>query len=48
MAQTRGHQHGASGHKVARTEHVGRPRACSENNMNMISFITLMNVFNFY
>ena len=26
---TRGHQHGARGHQVARTDHVDHPRACS-------------------
>ena len=31
------HQHGASGHQVAREEHVGRPPACFENSIKMMS-----------
>jgi len=34
---SRGHQHGARGHQVARTDLVGRLRACSENNMNVFA-----------
>jgi len=29
----RGHQDGARGHQVARTEHVGRSRACSDDSI---------------
>jgi len=48
MLYYRGHQHGARGHQVARTDHVVRPRACSDNSMNMISVFTLMNIFKLY
>jgi len=44
----KGHQHGARGRQVARTDDVSRPRACSDNSINMISVFTLMNIFNFY
>jgi len=43
-----GHQHGARGQQVAHTDHFSRPRACSDNSINMISVFTLINVFNFY
>jgi len=36
----RGHQCGARGHQVARKDHVGRPRACSKNNISMINVFT--------
>jgi len=39
-----GHQRGAGGHQVARKEHVGRPRACSKNNISMINVFTLTNI----
>ena len=38
---TRGHQRGARGHQVARKGQVGRPRACSKNNISMINIFTL-------
>ena len=34
------HQHGASGHQVAREEHVCRPPACFENSIKMMSIVT--------
>jgi len=40
-----GHQRDARTDQVARTDHVGHPRACSENNINMVSVFTLMNIF---
>jgi len=40
ISYVRGHQHGARGHQVARTNHVGGPRACSDNSTNMISVFT--------
>jgi len=47
-ALKQGHQHGARGDQVARTDHVDRPRACSGNSTNMISVFTLTNISNFY
>jgi len=41
-----GHQRGARWYQVARTDHVGRPGACSENSINMISVFTKINIFN--
>jgi len=38
--QNRGHQHGARGRQVARKDHVGRPRACFENGIKMMSIVT--------
>jgi len=32
-----GHQRGTRGHKVARKNHVGRPRVCSKNSINVVS-----------
>ena len=40
----RGHQRGAHGHQVVRKNHVGRPRACSKNNISMINVFTLTNI----
>jgi len=48
MALSRGQQHGVRGHQVARADHVGHPRACSDNSINIISVFTLMNIPNFY
>ena len=31
LVWSRGHQHGDRGRQVARADHVGRPRACSDN-----------------
>jgi len=45
---SRGHQHGARRHQVASTDHVGLPRACSDNRINMIRLLILMKIFNFY
>jgi len=39
-----GQQRGARGHQVARKDHVGRLRACSKNNISMISVFTLTNI----
>jgi len=48
----RGHQQGlptwSPRHQVVRTDLVGRPRACSDNSINMISVFALMNIVNFY
>jgi len=38
------HQRGVRGHHVARKDHVGRPRACSKNNISMTNVFTLMNI----
>jgi len=43
---SRSHQRGARGHQVARKDQVGRPWACSKNNINMISVFTLTNINN--
>jgi len=40
----KGHQCGARGHQFAHKDQVGRPRACSKNNINMINAFTLTNV----
>jgi len=40
----RGHQRVARGHKVARKDQVGRPRACSKINISMINVLTLTNI----
>jgi len=48
LLEARNHQHGARGHQVAHTDHVGRPRDCSEISINMISVFTLMNIFHIY
>jgi len=37
---TRGHQHVACEHQVTRKDHVGRPRACFENSIKMMSIVT--------
>jgi len=42
-----GHQHGARGHQVARTDHVGGPRAWSKNCSNNVSAFIQMNIINF-
>ena len=38
--QVRGHQHGAHGRQVTRTDHVGGLQVCSDNSVNMISVFT--------
>ena len=40
----RGHQRGARGHQVAHKDDVGRPRACSKNDISMINAFTLTNI----
>jgi len=45
---TKDHRHGARGHQVVRADHVGWPRGCSDNSIEMISVFILMNIFNFY
>jgi len=37
---SRGHQHGACGHQVARTDLAGYLRDCYDNSINMISVFT--------
>ena len=37
---TRGRQHGARGHQVAREDHVGRPWACLKNSIKLMSIVT--------
>jgi len=44
LVYLRGHQRGARGHPVARKDHVGRPRACSENNISMVDVFIFTNV----
>jgi len=39
-----GHQRDARGHEIARKDHVGRPRACSKNNISMINLFTLTHI----
>jgi len=41
---SRGHQRGARGHQAASKHQVGRPRACSKNNISMINVFTLTNI----
>jgi len=47
MFYSRGHQHGAHWHQVARMDYVGLPWACSDNSVNMLNVLTWMNIFNF-
>jgi len=45
MIYSRGHQRGARENQVAHKDHVGRPRACSKNNISMINVVfTLTNI----
>jgi len=44
MVYISGHQRGARGHYVARKDQVGRPMACSKNNISMINVFTLTNI----
>ena len=46
MFYSRGHERSAHGHQVARKKHVGCPRACSKNNINMINVFILTNINN--
>ena len=41
IAYSRGHQRDARGYQVVRKDHVGRPWACSKNNISMINAFTL-------
>jgi len=41
---TRGHQRGARGYQVGRKEQIGRPQACSKNNISMIIVFILRNI----
>jgi len=42
--ETRVNQHGGRGHQVARKNLVGRPLACSKNNISMINVFTFTNI----